>query len=202
MLESFDRYIKDMIAIMLGVMTGLSIFVLINTYSTAYANTYSTQDTKSAEVSLGAILVSVSEDATQIYGIPSGLYVKNPYDNKTLLYGDVITKANDTQITSESDLNDVLLECKAGDSVNIEFYRLKKGEYVKEDSEMKLIEGDLSKDFLLPSINYSNSFNDSVNEMKDNFDSFISQKETQSNDNFFEDSKNFLDDWSAYIEGK
>lgn len=202
MLESFDRYTKDMIAIMLGVMTGLSIFVLINTYSTAYANTYFTQDKKSAEVSLGAILVSVSEDATQIYGIPSGLYVKNPYDNKTLLYGDVITKANDTQITSESELNDVLLEYKAGDSVNIEFYRLKKGEYVKEDLEMELIEGDLSKDFLLPSINYSNSFNDSVNEMKDNFDSFISQKETQSNDNFFEDSKNFLDDWSAYIEGK
>ncbi len=76
---------------------------------------------------IGVSVISVS-DETQKYGLPQGAAVQSLTDDgpaKTagLQVNDIITKVNDTEITSSNDLVKTIGACKPGDRITLTVYR-------------------------------------------------------------------------------
>ena len=72
---------------------------------------------------MGTISTNVSGEA-QRYGVPAGAYVMGVVDNSCaakagLQEGDIITKLDDTDITSSDDLQNALSEYRAGDTATL-----------------------------------------------------------------------------------
>ncbi|MBR6404530.1 MAG: trypsin-like peptidase domain-containing protein [Eubacterium sp.] len=80
---------------------------------------------------------AISREYAQIYGFPTGVYVKevkdgSPADAAGLHPGDIISKFNDKDITSNDDLQSALREKKAGETVEIVVYRADNMGYYEE----------------------------------------------------------------------
>ncbi len=76
---------------------------------------------------LGVGVVDVSREY-QIYGLPQGAAIQtitegSPAEAAGLQVGDIITKAQDTEITSRTDLTTIIGRCKIGDTIHLTVYR-------------------------------------------------------------------------------
>ena len=76
---------------------------------------------------IGVSVISVS-DETQKYGLPQGAAVQSLTDDGPakaagLQVNDIITKVNDTEITSSNDLVKTISACKPGDRITLTLYR-------------------------------------------------------------------------------
>lgn len=76
---------------------------------------------------IGVSVISVS-DETQKYGLPQGAAVQSLTDDGPakaagLQVNDIITKVNDTEITSSNDLVKTIGACKPGDRITLTLYR-------------------------------------------------------------------------------
>ena len=76
---------------------------------------------------IGVSVISVS-DETQKYGLPQGAAVQSLTDDGPakaagLQVNDIITKVNDTEITSSNDLVKTISACKPGDRITLTVYR-------------------------------------------------------------------------------
>ncbi len=76
---------------------------------------------------IGVSVISVS-DETQKYGLPQGAAVQSLTDDgpakaAELQVNDIITKVNDTEITSSNDLVKTISACKPGDRITLTVYR-------------------------------------------------------------------------------
>ena len=80
---------------------------------------------------------AISREYAQIYGFPTGVYVKevkdgSPADSAGLHPGDIISRFGDKDIASNDDLQSALREKKAGDTVEIVVYRADNMGYYEE----------------------------------------------------------------------
>ena len=76
---------------------------------------------------IGVSVLSVSSE-TQKYGLPQGASIQSLEDDGPakaagLQVNDIITKVNDTDITSSNDLVKVIGQCKPGDEITLTVYR-------------------------------------------------------------------------------
>lgn len=76
---------------------------------------------------LGVSITDVSQE-TQSYGLPQGAAVKevtegSPAEAAGIQVNDIITKADDTDITGSSDLVDYVGNCNTGDTITLTVYR-------------------------------------------------------------------------------
>lgn len=83
---------------------------------------------------LGIRCSDVSEEASQMYGLPIGVSIVAIEENSPaaaygLKTGDVITEFNGQKITSSNELKAALDLCNSGDSVDLTVYRSNEGEY-------------------------------------------------------------------------
>lgn len=79
----------------------------------------------------------VSDEMSELYGIPKGIYVTDvqadsPADDAGLKTGDVITKFDGSSVTSMAQLREMLAYYAAGEDVDITISRQDEGEYVEE----------------------------------------------------------------------
>ncbi|MCR5507204.1 MAG: PDZ domain-containing protein [Lachnospiraceae bacterium] len=97
---------------------------------------------------LGIIGKDVPEEATEVYGVPQGAYVRqvvidSPAMEAGIQNGDVIVKLGTTDITSFSDYKDAMLKCQPNDLMMVTVKRLGRDEYVELSYEISL--GKLTK---------------------------------------------------------
>lgn len=99
--------------------------------------------TRTAEVSeedssfVGISGEGVSDEMSELYGIPKGIYVTDvqadsPADNAGLKTGDVITKFDGSSVTSMAELRGMLAYYAAGEDVDITISRQDDGVYVED----------------------------------------------------------------------
>lgn len=79
----------------------------------------------------------VSDEMSELYGIPKGIYVTDvqadsPADNAGLKTGDVITKFDGSSVTSMAELRGMLAYYAAGEDVDITISRQDDGVYVED----------------------------------------------------------------------
>lgn len=86
---------------------------------------------------------SVSDEMSQIYGIPKGIFLTDvqsgsPADDAGLQKGDVIVKFDGSSVGSMSELRDMLAYYAAGEEVPVTVSYQKDGEYVEEKVTLTL----------------------------------------------------------------
>lgn len=99
--------------------------------------------TSTGNAYLGVKCSDVSEEASQMYGLPVGVSIvsvveNSPADQYGLKTGDVITEFNGQSITSFEELKSALSNCNAGDTVSITVYRATDGEYNGQQISIQL----------------------------------------------------------------
>lgn len=92
---------------------------------------------------LGISGISVTEDVSEVYGMPEGVYIAQVYDGTPaaaagLQKGDIITKFGDEDITSMDDLQKELQFYAKGDSVKVTVMSPAFGEYTEKTVEIIL----------------------------------------------------------------
>ena len=93
--------------------------------------------TKSGSAYLGVTVKNITSEYAEGLNMPEGVYVysvseESPAEKCGLLTGDIIVGIDGNDISSSTDLQSKIASGKAGDEVEIEFYRNEKGEYVKK----------------------------------------------------------------------
>lgn len=86
---------------------------------------------------------SVSEEATQIYGIPSGVCVTEIEENSAaqnsgLKRGDIITAFNGSSVSSIEELKETLQYYKSGETVELTVQTASNGQYIEETLSITL----------------------------------------------------------------
>ena len=86
---------------------------------------------------------SVSDEMTDYYGIPQGVFVMeveegSPADEAGLQKGDIITKFDGSGVTSMSDLQDMLAYYAAGEEIEVTVSTADNGEYIDRDVTVTL----------------------------------------------------------------
>jgi serine protease Do len=81
-------------------------------------------ETNTNSVRLGISCTGITEENSEYYGIPAGVYVKEVEQgsaaaNAGLQEGDIITAIDDTQVTSVEDLTNALATYSIGDSAEL-----------------------------------------------------------------------------------
>jgi serine protease Do len=74
----------------------------------------------------------VSSDVASTYGLPQGVYVKSVYEGSGaadagICQGDIITGIDGTELTSMSELQTLLMDYSAGDTVTLTVWRMNNG---------------------------------------------------------------------------
>ena len=92
---------------------------------------------------LGVQLQTVTDEASQFYGMPSGGFVYNVIEESGaekagLKKGDVITKIEKQKVSSNADARKILQYYKQGEEVTVSFERMENGEYVKHEVKVVL----------------------------------------------------------------
>ena len=87
---------------------------------------------------LGVSVTDVTEDVSERFGIPIGVYITTVVENSAaekagLKEGDVIRKVNDIEITSGSQLSELISSIRVGTEIEIEYMR-HIGEGYKEET--------------------------------------------------------------------
>ncbi len=95
---------------------------------------------------LGINGVDVTEDASQNYGMPQGVYINvitegGEAERAGLQKGDIITKLDGTRITGYAQLRDTLGYYEAGETIAITIQRLENSEYVEKVLDITLSSG-------------------------------------------------------------
>ena len=81
-------------------------------------------------LTMGGITVQEQPEMyQQLYDLPAGLYVVDAPDNGTVLPGDVLVCFENTAVGSLSELNSIYKTRKAGDRVELKFYRQNENYY-------------------------------------------------------------------------
>ncbi len=93
---------------------------------------------------------TVTEEVSQVYGLPVGVLVRDVYEDtgayeSGLQQGDVITKVAGKKIESMEELRAELEYHEAGETVEVELARLSDGEYTDMTVSVKLVEKDALK---------------------------------------------------------
>ena len=86
---------------------------------------------------LGVMTIDVTEDVSERFKIPVGVYVNSvvkdsPADKAGLKEGDVIKYVNDVEVTSASQLKELISSIRAGTEVEIKFMRHIGGDYKEQ----------------------------------------------------------------------
>lgn len=94
---------------------------------------------------LGIGGVTVTEEASKMYGIPVGVVVRKVYagtgaEKAGIQQGDVITAINDKEIQSMEDLKEELQYYAAGETVEVKVCRINDGSYVTDTVTLELSE--------------------------------------------------------------
>lgn len=92
---------------------------------------------------LGIRGTDVSEEISQYYNMPSGIYIgkvtkDSPAGKAGIKTGDIIVKFNGNETTTMDGLQDRLGRCKAGDTVEVVVKRADNGEYKEVTLKVKL----------------------------------------------------------------
>lgn len=87
---------------------------------------------------------TVSEDLSEAYGFPAGVYISEVADNGAaknagMKQGDIITKINDVKITGIQQLQERVNNTKAGTEITVTISRSQDGEY--KEQELKVVLG-------------------------------------------------------------
>lgn len=86
---------------------------------------------------LGVTPTDVTEEISKMYKIPVGVFLSEVMeggaaDKAGLLQGDIITKINDKEITSSTQLREMVSSIKAGTDVTVTFMRGEEGSYKEQ----------------------------------------------------------------------
>ena len=92
---------------------------------------------------MGITMLSVSEQVTQMYGMPQGVFVDDveegsPAAQAGVKRGDIIVKFDRSKVSSYTDIQENMQYYKAGESVNITVKRASSGEYENIDITITL----------------------------------------------------------------
>lgn len=92
---------------------------------------------------LGIAGNTVSSDMISSYGWPEGVYIDSvleggPAQKSGILPRDIITKVNDTEVTSMEGMQERISSYRAGTEVTITVQRLENGQFVEKTFEVKL----------------------------------------------------------------
>lgn len=92
---------------------------------------------------LGVIPIDVSEEATQIYNLPNGAFVYQLTENSAaeeagIRQGDIITKLEQTSISSKAELLERMKYYEAGETIMITVKRAGEDGYVEKEFEVTL----------------------------------------------------------------
>ncbi len=90
--------------------------------------------------------IDVDEIAARVYGVPTGVQITSTDPNsdlakKGVIAGDIITAINGTEISSTSDIRNIIDDFKVGDTVKLSVYRRTQGQNDKTfEVEVALME--------------------------------------------------------------
>ncbi|MDF2869544.1 MAG: 2-alkenal reductase [Anaerocolumna sp.] len=92
---------------------------------------------------LGVIIEDITEEISQMYNWPIGVYVKETVaggsaDNAGILAGDIITKVNDTEITAGTQLKEKVNSYRVGTKISITVKRNTNGKFEEKTFEVTL----------------------------------------------------------------
>ena len=92
---------------------------------------------------LGVYTTDVTESISQMYNLPIGVFITkvetdSAADKAGLLQGDIITAVNDKEITSNTQLKEMISSIKAGIEVKVTFMRASEGTYVEQTLNIEL----------------------------------------------------------------
>ena len=96
------------------------------------------------DVYLGIQTVNISKQYSEIYGMPEGVMIKaveddSPADKAQLHKGDIIVEFDGTEVYTNKELQKLLKEKEAGDSVEVTLYRVDSmGSYKKQTIKVTL----------------------------------------------------------------
>ncbi|MCI7062570.1 MAG: trypsin-like peptidase domain-containing protein [Lachnospiraceae bacterium] len=101
------------------------------------------QVSENQQAYLGIRGTDVSEEISQYYNMPSGIYIgkvtkDSPAGKAGIKTGDIIVKFNGNETTTMDGLQDRLGRCKAGDTVEVVVKRADNGEYKEVTLKVKL----------------------------------------------------------------
>ncbi len=92
---------------------------------------------------LGVTPTDVTEEISKMYNIPVGVFLSEVMESGAaakagLLQGDIITKINDKEITSSTQLRELVSSIKAGTDINVTFMRGESGSYKEQNITVTL----------------------------------------------------------------
>lgn len=92
---------------------------------------------------LGIAGSTVSSDMISGYGWPEGVYIDSvveggPAEESGILPRDIVTKINDTNVTTMEAMQERISSYRAGTKVNVTIQRLENGQFVEKTFEVKL----------------------------------------------------------------
>ncbi len=92
---------------------------------------------------LGVTPTDVTEEISKMYNIPVGVFMSEVMeggaaDKAGLLQGDIITKVNDKEISSSTQLRELVSSIKAGTEVTVTFMRAENGSYKEHTIKVTL----------------------------------------------------------------
>lgn len=100
---------------------------------------------------LGITCRNVSEEASQMYNIPTGVYVAEVGENGAaeaagIKVGDIITSFDGQTVTTKTELVNLLAGYRSGETVDVVLYRASGGEYIEQTVTVTLAEQVISSD--------------------------------------------------------
>ncbi|MBQ3061135.1 MAG: serine protease [Lachnospiraceae bacterium] len=92
---------------------------------------------------LGVVCSTVSKEISQLYNCPAGVMFTEivedgPAAEQGMLKGDIITKINDIEVTSNEQLIDKVGDYRAGEKITLTFERFEDGKYNEMKKELTL----------------------------------------------------------------
>lgn len=92
---------------------------------------------------IGITGISVDSETSRAYGVPQGVYIQSieedsPAQKSGLVKTDVIRKFDGVSVSSISDIRNNLNYYRAGETVEVQIYRIVDGEYIEKTIELKL----------------------------------------------------------------
>ena len=93
---------------------------------------------------LGVYIEPITEAVMEAYNWPSGVYVRGVIeggsaDKAGIVIGDIITKVNDTEVSSTTQLQEKVSSYRAGTDIKLSIMRMQDGKYVEKEITVNLV---------------------------------------------------------------
>lgn len=93
---------------------------------------------------LGVYIEPITEEVMKAYNWPNGVYVRGVIEGGSaeqagIVIGDIITKVNDTEVTSTAQLQEKVSSYRAGTDIKLSVMRMKDGKYVEKEITVTLV---------------------------------------------------------------